>query len=209
MRPLTTTLESPTSTLIEKSLNIRITSLQSSPFECRKSSICCSDGSSPRKKGSCETRQEVSKALEAIEGVLECPICFDTMAASHILSCGHTACGLCLCKWIGKKASCYLCRASHNGPLVPNFSVDEMAAMYFTHRRKIAQGECEAESDWKRWEDRKIKGKEAVHVAEEDRLKGVSPLIPTPMVGYHAFDGRTAEDRRHRLLHFEHELHYQ
>ncbi|KAF8489595.1 hypothetical protein JB92DRAFT_3013031 [Gautieria morchelliformis] len=176
-----TFLDPPPMLLAKPSRTTPLSKVSPQPSPARKrcrSPAFHSGGESPRYKARC--RQDASKVLEAIGKVLECPICYDTIAAPHLLTCGHSACGLCLCEWIRRKGAntrCYICRAPHRGSVLPNYALDDMASTYFSERSRIAQeGPGEADGDdRKQWEKRKADGKAAVQVAQKHFIKAPQP----------------------------------
>lgn len=96
-------------------------------------------------------RAKKKKYIRDIESILECTICFNIIAAAHSLPCGHTACGICLHKWLDPAESnhpCFICREPSKGFLVPNFSIDQLAEMHFENKLDKDDKEKEEYQQW-------------------------------------------------------------
>lgn len=61
------------------------------------------------------TPRNHKKATETVHNHLTCPICCDTLLATHILHCGHMFCGTCLATWMTQNQSCPSCRKVISG----------------------------------------------------------------------------------------------
>ncbi|KIJ45560.1 hypothetical protein M422DRAFT_778784 [Sphaerobolus stellatus SS14] len=139
--------------------------------------------SSPHKRRrKCNAKQRATQLVQTFESALECPICFDIIAGAHMLSCGHTGCVLCLCKWIKacrqNKPTCPICRNRVYSRPKPNYIVDEMATQFFDKLQSTSEDQTSL-PDREGWERRTAEGKAEYNKTYFPKTRNKSPSPST------------------------------
>ncbi|KIK71330.1 hypothetical protein GYMLUDRAFT_235664 [Collybiopsis luxurians FD-317 M1] len=127
----------------------------------RQRQVSNEDLSTPSPKGKSKFDGDWKDLLSECEEEITCPVCFDVLAAAHLLNgCGHTLCGACAFGWIIEKHhdTCPVCRTRCHAltPMLPNVTVDNFVQKHLRMRAMLGdEGWKAGGSKLLEWQGRK------------------------------------------------------